>query len=452
MYSELLKKAIEIQNNKPLGIAKDEKDYAFTFIYPPSQVLYDLKDNAFDNKTIESANLYLHIPYCTGKCTYCYFGCYSLSSAPYNKCVYIENMCKEMEIIHKHYGRIKLASIHFGGGTPTTLNEKEIQFIFTNIRKFFDVDNNIEITFESSPETITGSKLKVLLDNGVNRLNIGIQTLNDKLLNSINRRHDSKKALESISLAQDLGLNNINVDLMYGLNGQTMNDWINTISTILKTKVQSISTYRLRLHPNGKIRKDIYSFDEIKAIEMYVNMMEMMDSYKYYQCSSHKFAIKEEFAQKQIINKRGVDNNTLLPIGMAAYGYIDNVLFWNERTMNAYMDKVDKELLPFSIGYILDKTEQIAKSCVLGIHNVNGLDLQKYTRKFKENLQYRYGDLLESLTAYNLIEINHKSMKLSKLGMIFADEIATMFYSENIKQKLNTINKKYGIFFDQIID
>lgn len=450
-YDVLLEKAMKIQNNTDLGIVKDEKDYAFTFIYPPSQVLYELKDNPYEEKEVSSANLYVHIPYCTGRCTYCYFGCYSLSSVPLEKSIYIEKISREMEMIFERYGRIKLLSIHFGGGTPTVLSESEIDQIFESIRKCFIVKDEIEITFESSPETLTKEKIQRLIDNGVNRLNVGVQTLNDELLRFINRRHDSKRALDSIVLAQKLGISNINVDVMYGLHGQTMEDWVSTLDTIFSLGLQSISTYRLRIHPKGKIRKQLDVFDEKKVIEMYITMMEMMEEHSYYQCSSHKFAIKEELAQKQIINKRGIDKNTLIPLGMAAYGYVNNVLFWNERTMESYVNKINNNILPYSIGYELNKTEEIAKSCVLGIHNINGINLIRFKEKFREDIHERYGALILKLQEWELIEVSEKSLKPSKLGMVFADEIATKFYSEQVKNELNADKKKYGIFFEQIL-
>ncbi len=452
MYNRLLEKAMKIQTNDSLGIKKDEKDYAFTFIYPPSQVLHELKVNPYDEKKITSANLYVHIPYCTGRCTYCYFGCYSLSTSPVAKSMYVEKICREMEMICEKCGRIELQSIHFGGGTPTVLSEDEIARILISIRKCFVMEDDIEITFESSPETLTREKLQMLVDNGVNRLNVGVQTLNDQLLKSINRRHDAQKAIEGILLAKEIGLNNINVDVIYGLQGQTIEDWEKTLSTIFKLGLQSISAYRLRIHPKGKISNQINTFNEEIAIKMYIRMMEMMEEYEYYQCSSHKFAIKEELAQKQIVNKRGIRKNFLIPIGMAAYGYIDDTLFWNERTMEAYVEKIDNNILPFSIGYKLDKREEMAKSCVLGIHNVNGINLIEYREKFGEDISARYGDLIVHLQRHKLIDVTSERLKPSKLGMIFADEIATKFYSENVKNILSADKKKYGIFFEQILD
>lgn len=450
MDKDLLRKALEIQKNDNIGIMKNEKDYAFTFIYPPSKLLYNLDENVFNSKKVQEANLYIHIPYCTGRCTYCYFGCYMLNVAPIERTQYVQKICKEIQGINARYGKIQVLSVHFGGGTPTTLSEADINTIFKELNKNFEMGNEIEITFESSPETLTEKKIECLVSNGVNRINIGIQTLNDNLLKDINRRHDSKKALESIRLVQNAGISNINVDLMYGLHGQTMEDWISTLNIVFQYGLQSISTYRLRIHPNGKIRDQINTFNEESAIKMYVKMMELMEKNEYFQCSSHKFAIKEELAQKQIINKRGVGKSTLIPIGMAAYGYIDNILYWNERRMENYIEKIEKEQLPYSVGYVLDKAEEMAKICVLGIHNVNGIDLVKFEDKFGVEVFEVYGELIDRLQKYGVLEIENNYMRPSKLGMVFADEIATEFYSQKVKEKLG--KNKYGIFFDQILD
>lgn len=452
MKHELLKRALEVQHGGISELRKNEKDYAFTFIYPPSKVLYPITKEDIGIKVIKEANLYIHIPYCTGRCTYCYFGCYSLENAPLLKKQYVEKICKEMELINKNYGKIRIVSIHFGGGTPTTLTEEEINKVFKTIRACFELEAETEITFESSPETLVESKLKCMIDNGVNRLNIGIQTLDDTLLKSINRRHDSKMALDSVKLAKELGISNINVDVMYGLKDQNLDDWIYTLNTLLNMGIQSISTYRLRIHPNGKLKDDLKFFDEDKAIKMYVEMLDVMKKYGFYQCSSHKFAIKEEMVQKQIVNKRGIDKSTLIPIGMAAYGAIGNVVYWNERTMEKYVEKINEGTLPVAIGYVLDKAEEMAKVCVLGIHNVNGINLVKFKEKFGNDIMSVYGELIEKLEKYGLIEISATNLKPSALGMVFADEIATEFYSENVKSQLGVRSDKYGIFFDNILD
>lgn len=452
MNVDFLKRALQIQHSKVINISKNEKNYAFTFIYPPSKLLYSIDENVIGKKEITEANLYVHIPYCTGRCTYCYFGCYSIASAPFLERHYVETICREMELINDKYGKIKILSIHFGGGTPTTLTEEQINFVFSKIRDCFDVEPEIEITFESSPETLTESKLRCMVKNGVNRLNIGIQTLNDDLLKSINRRHNSRKALEGIKLAKSMGIHNINVDVMYGLKGQTMEDWLYTLNTVLDMGIQSISAYRLRIHPMGKLKEDINYFDEDNAIQMYIAMLGVMDKYGFYQCSSHKFAIKEEMVQKQIVNKRGIEKSTLIPVGMAAYGSIDNIVYWNERTMEKYVEKINKNVLPISIGYVLDKTEEISKVCVLGIHNVNGINLVKFKEKFGFDIKFVYGELVDRLVKCGLLEVSDINLKPSKLGMVFADEIATEFYSDNVKKQLEIFDDKYGIFFDSILD
>ena len=452
MDNELLQKALQIQHNNLINIKKNEKNYAFTFIYPPSKVLYPVNEYMEKTGEVIEANLYIHIPYCTGRCTYCYFGCYSIGKAPVLEQQYVEKLCREMELLNAKYGKVKILSIHFGGGTPTTLTNDQVDIVFAKIRECFTVKDGIEITMESSPETLTESKLVCMIKNGVNRLNIGIQTLNDDLLKSINRRHDANTALQGIKSAKAIGINNINVDVMYGLKGQTMEDWLYTLNTVLDMGLQSISTYRLRIHPKGKIKDDIEFFDEDKAIEMYIAMLDIMNKYRFYQCSSHKFAIKEEMAQKQIINKRGIGKSTLISVGMAAYGNVDNIVYWNERTMEKYVGRINKGDLPVSIGYVLDKTEEMAKVCVLGIHNVNGINLVNFKDKFGVDIRDVYGDLIDKLIKTDLIEISATNLKPSKLGMIFADEIATEFYSDKVKEKLDLLGDKYGIFFDNILD
>jgi oxygen-independent coproporphyrinogen III oxidase len=454
-YKQLYDKAMLIQNEAENRIYKDIKEYAFTFVYPPPQALHNINycnlpdQNERDiNKPV---NVYLHIPFCTGKCKYCYFCAYELSNSPVKKFEYVNCLCKEIELINRRYGKLNIRSIHFGGGTPTVLTDEEFELIFEVMYNNMNISTGIEITCESSPETLTSDKVKFLFGLGVNRLNIGIQTLNDSLLKSINRRHNSKQALDAIDIAHNNGFTNINVDLMYGLPGQTFELWKDNLKQITRLGLQSISTYRLRIHPNGRLANDKNLHQEYELIRMYVELLQIMDEAGYMQSSSHKFTLEREFVQKQIISKRGIKDNELVPIGMSSYGYMGNMLYWNCRDINSYRQKLANSELPCALGYELDKREQMSKVCVLGIHNLDGINITVFEQFFGIKFGAIFNQLVDYLKSRELIIISDGKLKLTKLGMIFADEIAIQFYSENIKDNLNKKGLRYGIFFDEIL-
>lgn len=451
-YNDLLNKATNIQKNQSIGLNKDLNEYAFTFVYPPPQCLHEINEKQIiETKTSKEANIYVHIPFCTGKCTYCYFCRYDLNNTPVSKSEYVNLLCEEIALARKKLGDFNISSIHIGGGTPTILTENELEKVFFALRENFNVSDKIEITCESSPETLNKDKIHFLLSLGVNRLNIGVQSFDDDILKIINRRHNSLQAKDAITLAQQIGIKNINIDLMYGLPEQKMDSWVKTLSDAINLRVQSISTYRLRLHPKGELSNKYKISDDTDMLDRYVKLLDVMEESGYIQASSHKFASQEEFMQKQILSKRGIKNNELLSFGLSSYGYIGNTLYWNQRKLEDYKLNIDANKLPCSIGYILDIDEQKSKSCVLGLHNYKGINMLDYKDFFNSDLSENFGQQIEYLIKLDLLKEENSHLSLTKLGMIFADEIALMFYSPKIKNILHDKKLRYGIFFDEVV-
>ncbi len=450
-YNDFLNEAKTIQSKK-MQIHKDYKEYAFTFSYPPPQSLYKIDESNFDCVELDDEiNIYIHIPYCTGKCSYCYFCCYELNKCTVKKSEYVSLLRHEIKLARNKYGKKIVSSIHIGGGTPTTLTELEFEEIFKCLFDNFAIKENIEITCESSPETVTLKKMRKLIDLGVNRLNIGIQCFNDDTLRIINRRHNSEVAIKAIEIAKSAGFKNINIDLMYGLPNQTLEDWKKTLDIANALEVQSISAYRLRLHPKSKLNEyDNLKHDD-RMLEFYFTLVNKMEEFGFIQASSHKFSRRENTIQKQIISKRGIKKNELLSFGLSSYGYIGNILYWNSRTIEEYKNKINRNVLPYSLGYVLNESEQKSKSCVLGIHNYKGISIKDYNEYFKSDFKNDFNKQITFCKENRLAKIENEHFSLSKLGMAFSDEIAIMFYSEDIKKVLSEKKKRYGMFFDEII-
>ena len=450
-YNQLVDDAKKIQKNN-VQIHKDYKEYAFTFSYPPPQSLYEIDESIFNCVELDDeVNIYIHIPYCTGKCSYCYFCCYEINKCNVKKSEYVSLLCHEIELARSRYGMKNVASVHIGGGTPTTLTEFEFEKVFECLHRNFIIDQNIEITCESSPETVTLKKMRKLIELGVNRLNIGVQCFNDDILKKINRRHNSDVAIEAIENAKAAGFKNINIDLMYGLPTQTLEDWEKTLDIANELQVQSISAYRLRLHPKSKLEEFETLKQDDKMLEFYFTLVKKMEEFGFIQASSHKFSRKENTIQKQIISKRGIKNNELLSFGLSSYGFVGNILYWNSRTIEEYKKNIIRNLLPYSLGFVLDELEQKSKSCVLGIHNYKGVNIEDYNEYFKSDFENDFKKQIAFCKENHLAKIENEHFSLSKLGMAFSDEIAIMFYSDNVKKLLSEKEKRYGMFFDEII-
>ncbi|KPA16008.1 putative oxygen-independent coproporphyrinogen III oxidase [Candidatus Magnetomorum sp. HK-1] len=438
-------------------ILKRREEYAFIFTYPPPAILSNISEDHifidFNRNKVRKASIYVHVPFCTGKCTYCYFCKTNYKSSKFSIKSYLNLIKKEILLWQKYIDvtRLDIGSIHFGGGTPTCLEEYQLIDLIGYIKDIFDFKSGREITVESSPETLLKNdrKLDVLLDIGVNRLNIGIQSFNNDILKNIGRRHNDIQAKEAVLLAKERGFDNINIDLMYGLPGQTLKSWEKSLNIAGGLELESYSFYRLRKHPDGRYH-DINNFPAEKDIVI----MQLMISEKflnmgYKQASYHKFAKKKNFVQKQIIQKRGIKDNELLSFGPSAYGYFNNTLFWNTRSLEEYKMFISKDRFPVWKGSILNKMEKISKSMVLGIHTPKGIDKLSFAKVFGVSPEHYFHDILVQLERLNLLQLTEENIKLTYRGIIFANDICSLFYSEIVKQKLAALGLKHGIFFNK---
>jgi oxygen-independent coproporphyrinogen-3 oxidase len=195
--------------------------------------------------------VYVHIPYCTGKCYYCSFN--SIPSAPIPEKEYVECILKELTfLIHRqglHIGLSGLESIYFGGGTPSIFSPESIERMIDGITAAFkrQPDEGVEITLEANPETLEFKRLKGFRGAGVNRLSLGVQSFNDDHLKALGRRHDSKKAVEGFYMARDAGFDEIGIDLIYGLPTQKKDDWEASLNRVIKKRPEHVSIYGLTI-------------------------------------------------------------------------------------------------------------------------------------------------------------------------------------------------------------
>ena len=321
---------------------------------------------------MESA--YIHIPFCDTICSYCDFCKFIRNDEWINK--YLNAL--EKEINTKYKGEI-LNTIYIGGGTPSCLNLEQLIKLF-NIIKVLNRNKEYEFTFECNIENITKDKLKLLYDNGVNRLSIGIQTFNEKYLTFLNRNHTKQEIIEKINLAKEIGFKNINIDLIYGLNNQTLEELNEDIEEFLKLDITHISTYSLIIEPNTKIYINNYNnIDEDIDFEMYKLICNKLkdNGYNHYEISNFS---KVGYESKH--NLTYWNNNEYYGFGLGASGYIDNIRYENTRSFNKYLSgEYVKE------SHKLDLNEIIENEFILGLRKINGINKEIFKNKYNKDIK-----------------------------------------------------------------
>ena len=359
----------------------------------------------------EIKSLYIHIPFCHSICSYCDFCKMFYNEELVNK--YLDSLRNE---IIEYYQNETIETIYIGGGTPSALNDKQLDVLF-NILKNIKTSSDLEFTFEVNVKDINENLLKKLKSNKVNRISIGIETINDKFLKLIERIHTKDEVLEKIKITKKY-FNNINVDFMYGFNGETIEDLNNDLEFFKKLDVNHISIYSLILEPNTKLYiNKTEPIDEELESNMYfyiINYLEKL-GFNHYEISNFE---KDNTYSRH--NLTYWNNECYYGFGLGASGYIDNIRYTNTRSISKYLTgvyRLDEE--------VVTKKVDMENEMILGLRKITGVNkkmfLDKYNCKMEE--VFNIDELLEK----KLLKENNDYLFMPKDQLYLSNSILVNF-------------------------
>ena len=375
--------------------------------------------------------LYIHIPFCKQKCSYCDFCSYAEKQnliSKYIKCLLQE--IKEVGINNRadfENGKDDLFSIktiYIGGGTPSLIESKYIVQIMEEIKSNFELDENAEITIEVNPGTVTLEKLEDYNKAGINRLSIGLQSTHEHLLKEIGRIHTYLDFLDTYRFAREAGFENINVDLMIGLPNQTLAEVQDSIEEIVSMEPEHISVYSLILEESTPLFKKVEDGlelpDEELERKMYWTVKQTLEAngYNHYEISN--------FAKQNYESKHNLDcwsQKEYIGFGVAAHSYTNGIRYSNIENLEQYIknyeeDKTEENL----IFHEKQDMEAMQKEyMLLGLRKIDGVSIQEFKIKFVANPVFLYHDKLEKLVNEDLIEIDGDQIKLTNKGLDLAN-------------------------------
>jgi oxygen-independent coproporphyrinogen-3 oxidase len=319
--------------------------------------------------------LYIHIPFCIRKCIYCDF-----FSVLYDESVaktYIDALCQELYL--KKDFSTTLKSIYIGGGTPSLLPSDCFRQLFNCLRNNVNFSSSAEITVEANPGTINESKINTMLSLGVNRLSIGIQSFNNDELKTLGRIHSSEDASRSIEIIKKEGINNFSVDLMYGIPGQTMDSWHNSISTAVGLSPTHISAYELTPEEHTPLYKLIQSHkidmpDEELILEMYNHAIDYFAScgYEHYEISN--FALP---GFKCMHNLNYWDRGEYIGVGAGAHSFINGRRSNNTKDITRYIEDLNNGIIPEIESAKPTSAEALKEFIFLGLRKTEGININE---------------------------------------------------------------------------
>lgn len=355
-----------------------------------------------------ATSAYIHIPFCKSKCKYC-----SFISFTCNQEDYIKHLLREIDL---NYKGESLKTLYFGGGTPSLLKLEDVESIINK----FNFEVGAEVTFEMNPDDAEIGYLSQLKAMGVNRLSLGAQTFNDRILTQIGRRHNSEETIGAVKLAKQAGFDNINLDLIYGLpNTENLEILKNDLEIIMSLEIQHISTYGLKIEEGSyfyKHRPENLPDDDLQA-DMYLKINEELEKggFKRYEVSN--FAIPSRESRH---NLNYWNNEEYYGFGLAAHGYIDGIRYSNSKNFEQYASSYR------DVQHRVSNAEKLEEEIFLGFRKEAGIDTEKIKSLYGIEFDKRYAQVLNKFMPEYIIK-TPSGYKLTLNGVLLSNIILAEF-------------------------
>jgi oxygen-independent coproporphyrinogen-3 oxidase len=381
--------------------------------------------------------LYVHLPFCRQRCHYCYF---RVHPQPKRHEVdrYIDCLLAELEMYRK-FPALQLRgfdSVYFGGGTPSFAEVDQIERLFRGLQARTGWDAVEECTFECEPGTVTPEKLRALKNSGVTRLSLGFQTLDDEVIRRNGRRGTKEECRRSFERARLAGFDQINIDLLAGLPGETEESWQDTIHEVLDLAPDCITIYQLELTYNSTLYYSIQGGRNVSLPSWPIKRQWVKDAFEAceqmgYTIGSGYMAIRDPAHWRFVYTVEhfwhGAD---LVALGETAFGHIQGVHYQNADTYEEYCATVAAGRLPIRRAYLLNSEEKFRREVILQL-KTGALDADHFRKKFDIDLADRFEPQFKELLEEGLLEIDGNSIRLTREGLLEVDWLLPRFYLSN---------------------
>lgn len=367
------------------------------------------------------AGIYIHVPFCKTRCIYCDFFTQT-SLTP--KSGYVSAICKEMGLRREYIGNEPVETIYFGGGTPSLLSIEDFRHIFDTLYNTFEIKEDAEITLEANPDDLNDEYIAALISLPFNRISIGIQSFDDDELKFLKRRHSAHKAKEAVKEAQRAGFDNISIDLMYGLPGQTIGTWEKNIEEAIALDIQHISSYHLIYEEGTKLYRlfkqgDVKAVDEEISVEMFSVMIDRLNEAGFIHYEISNFA-KKGFYSKH--NSSYWTGKKYLGLGTAAHSFDGNNRAWNVASIPKYIHAVEKGMPEVEIEY-LDEKARYNDFILTGMRTMWGIDLTELEKRFGKNMKDYCMKNTQRYIDQEFVIFSDDVLKLTREGIFISDGI-----------------------------
>jgi oxygen-independent coproporphyrinogen-3 oxidase len=383
----------------------------------------------------QPSGLYIHIPFCLRKCPYCDF--YSITDLSLQT-AFLDALASEMNMTCELDEGFD--TLYIGGGTPSVLDIKAIDNIIKTAHQCFNFHSKAEITMEINPGTVTLEQLNGYRQSGVNRISIGVQSFNSANLDFLQRIHSAEEARMAIKWAQKVGYENIGIDLIYGIPGQTTSSWLKDLHSAVGFHPQHLSCYMLSFEPGTPMHKNLQNrvftlLPEHLVCELFESTQSFLNAngYVQYEISNFAHEVIDESGFKSVqpnISRHNLKYWNFSPyigLGPSAHSFIEPQRYWNHSNVKKYIQDLSAGRLPQAGKESLSREQFMIEAVYLGLRQAKGIVVDAFDRTFGVNFGKMNAETIVDLEIKGLMEFSKTRCALTPKGMLFLDSIAAMF-------------------------
>ena len=380
--------------------------------------------------------LYLHLPFCLSKCHYCDFNSRPLGGDEYLLERYLAGMRRELELrsqVEDTAGR-DAQTLYFGGGTPTLASAQQLTELITVSRTCFPFEESAEISIEANPGTVEETKLQALRQAGVNRLSLGVQSLDDILLRFIGRTHTAEDARRAIELARSAGFDNLSLDLMFAIPGQSEAQWAKTLEVAISFQPEHLSVYGMTIEPGTRFeelarRGELAPCGEEQELAMFQQARRVLSEagYEHYEISYYARWAEKNANRRCRHNVIYWTDGDYLGVGAGAHSCINGVRWANHPSPECYLELVEADLLPVAWVERLSPRRALGQAIMLNLRLGEGVQLEELGKRYGLEAKAVFAKQITSLTEHGLAELEAGRLRLSERGLPLANEVLIRF-------------------------
>jgi len=380
--------------------------------------------------------IYIHIPFCRTKCTYCAFNSGDFDeglAAEYLGALKLE-IASTGQRLSASGNELTIDTLYFGGGTPSILPGHQLASLIETCRENFRFAPDAEITVEINPGTLTGEKLEAYRAAGVNRASLGVQSFLDAELESIGRVHTADQARAAVGELRQSGFSNISIDLIAGLPYQSKENWSYNLSEAIKLRPEHLSAYLLEIHSGTTLynqvkRGLVKPIDEELAVEMYFELIDRLQGagYEHYEISNFALKRSDNCSYRSRHNTKYWTDAPYYGFGVSAHSYDGRWRYWNVAPWRRYIELIHRNGRAVAERIEVTEESRYQEAAFLRLRLMDGIQLSDFRSHYGVDLLERYGKEIEHLSEAGLVELGEDKLRLSRQGLVLSNEVFSVF-------------------------